>query len=27
MDMPSGVYIVQLEAGNRVDTRKITLIK
>ncbi|WP_158551450.1 T9SS type A sorting domain-containing protein [Rhodohalobacter sp. SW132] len=27
MDMPSGVYIVQMEAGNRVDTRKITLIK
>ncbi|NBC26705.1 MAG: T9SS type A sorting domain-containing protein [Bacteroidetes bacterium] len=27
MDMPSGVYIVQLEAGNTVDTKKITLIK
>ena len=27
MDMPSGVYIVQLEAGNSVNTRKITLIK
>ncbi len=27
MDMPSGVYIVQLEAGNTVETRKITLIK
>ncbi len=26
-DMPSGVYIVQLEAGNTVLTRKITLIK
>lgn len=27
MDMPSGIYIVQLEAGNTVQTRKITLIK
>jgi hypothetical protein len=27
MDMPSGVYIVQLESGNRIFTRKITLIK
>jgi len=27
MDMPSGIYIVQLEAGNTVKTRKITLIK
>lgn len=27
MDMPSGVYIVQLEAGNSLNTRKITLIK
>lgn len=27
MDMPSGVYIVQLEAGRTVETRKITLIK
>lgn len=27
MDMPSGVYIVQLEAMNTVQTRKITLIK
>jgi hypothetical protein len=26
-DMPSGIYIVQLEAGNRAFTRKITLIK
>jgi hypothetical protein len=26
-DMPSGIYIVQLETGNRVYTRKITLIK
>lgn len=27
MDMPSGVYIVQMEAMNTVHTRKITLIK
>ena len=27
LDMPSGVYIVQLEAMNTVQTRKITLIK
>lgn len=27
MDMPSGVYIVQMEANNTVETRKITLIK
>ena len=27
MDMPSGIYIVQLETGNRIFTRKITLIK
>jgi hypothetical protein len=27
MDMPSGVYIVQMEAMNTVQTRKITLIK
>lgn len=27
MDMPSGVYIVQLESSNTVQTRKITLIK
>ena len=27
LDMPSGVYIVQLEAMNSVQTRKITLIK
>jgi len=27
MDMPSGIYIVQLETGNTVKTRKITLIK
>lgn len=27
MDMPSGVYIVQLESSNSVQTRKITLIK
>lgn len=27
MDMPSGVYIVQMEASNTVQTRKITLIK
>lgn len=26
-DMPSGIYIVQLETGNRIFTRKITLIK
>ena len=26
-DMPSGIYIVQLESGNQVFTRKITLIK
>lgn len=26
-DMPSGIYIVQLETGNRMFTRKITLIK
>lgn len=26
-DMPSGIYIVQLEIGNRMLTRKITLIK
>jgi hypothetical protein len=27
LDMPSGVYIVQMEAMNTVQTRKITLIK
>jgi len=27
LDMPSGVYIIQLEAMNTVQTRKITLIK
>ena len=27
LDMPSGVYIVQLEAMNTVQTRKITLVK
>lgn len=27
IDLPSGVYIVQLESGGRVFTRKITLIK
>lgn len=26
-DKPSGIYIVQLESGNRIFTRKITLIK
>jgi hypothetical protein len=26
-DMPSGIYIVQLETGSRIMTRKITLIK
>ena len=26
-DMPSGIYVVQLESGNQVFTRKITLIK
>ncbi len=26
-EMPSGVYIVQLEVGSRIFTRKITLIK
>jgi hypothetical protein len=26
-EMPSGIYIVQLETGNRIFTRKITLIK
>jgi len=26
-EMPSGIYIVQLEAGNRIQTKKMTLVK